>query len=772
MKNYFILHGHFYQPPRENPWTGTVDRQISAAPFSDWNVRIHQECYSACGYAPVMDGGRVSAIINCYEYLSFNFGPTLLEWMDTHAPDTIRRIIDADRISAARNHGHGNAIAQVYNHMIMPLASIRDQQTQVIWGLEDFKRRFGRTSEGIWLGETAINQQVAEVLVDNGVKYVILSPFQAQSYDNNGSTVDVEGGRVPTGQAYKLPTKNGMLAVFFYDGPMASGVSFGDLLKDSNNLFGAVRAAFAGQHGDNRLVHTATDGEVYGHHKAFGNMALARFIDQNNHSPYPEFEFTNYGAFLEENPPQLECALIPGNNNLGSSWSCAHGVGRWREDCSCHTGGLDSWNQKWRTPLRDAFDFLRDAISEAAQKALSPLLTDVWGARNAYFQPYTLKTEESIHEFLSTWQKKQLNPEEQKQVILMMEGLRFAMLMYTSCGWFFSDISGIETIQDLLYAQRAYECFEPYIDSSVYEKYLAILDEGKSNIADQGSGKDILLKAIETFKISQETLRRCLILQAIESSASDLTIGDLHISWSLREITRGILVFKSFVHSEITAVYKVERELLFYSEIKQLPKEVDEAFWASVVWTPLSIASLPFFLRLDLLSRNLSFEITSGYDHRRTNITLAPEAFTRLETYLLPQEKLNLELILYQKLSVLAGRVDAMLTAQESNRFHAAITLYRKLNPSSACLERVALITVHSLHDFLVQSLKQRDADKVKEARLILWEVKDFVSASSLVVLQDDVYRALKNNGGIVDGETPFKVQLEALMRDLNLIHQ
>ncbi|MGL5722291.1 MAG: DUF3536 domain-containing protein [Brevinema sp.] len=770
MNNYFILHGHFYQPPRENPWTGFIDRQISAAPFADWNVRIHKECYAACGYAPVMDGGRVSSIVNCYEYFSFNFGPTLFEWMDVHTPDTIRRIIDGDRISAARNRGHGNAIAQVYNHMIMPLASVRDQYTQVIWGLEDFKRRFGRASEGIWLGETAINQQTAEVLVDNGVKFVILSPFQAQSYVNNGTTIDVEGGRVPTGQAYKLPTKNGPLAVFFYDGPMASGISFGDLLKDSNNLAGAVRSAFAGQYGDVRLVHTATDGEAYGHHKAFGNMALARLIEQNSRSPQPEFQFTNYGAFLEENPPQFECSLIPGNNNLGSSWSCAHGVGRWREDCSCHTGGLDSWNQKWRTPLRDAFDFLRDSISEAAEKALSPLISDVWGARNAYFQPYTLKTEESINEFLSTWQKHPLSDEERRQVLLMMEGLRFSMLMYTSCGWFFSDISGIETIQDLLYAQRAYECFEPYMDKSVYDKYLSILDEGKSNLTEQGSGKDVLLKAIETFKISPETLRRCLVLQTIESSSSNLSLGGFTVSWSLRENNRGILVFKSFFHKEITAAYKMEKGLLYYAEMEDFPQNISEDFWSSIKWVPLSIASLPFFLRLDILSRNLSLEISNGYDCQRSDITLAARAFIGLEKYLLPQEKLNLELILYQKLATLASNVDQMLTTQESNRFHSTITLYRKLNPSPAFLERVALITVNTLHPFLAQALKQRNADHVKEARLILWEVKDFTPLASLVVLQDDVYRALKDNVG--GGENSFRVQLDALMTDLNMIYQ
>ncbi|MGL5254698.1 MAG: DUF3536 domain-containing protein [Brevinema sp.] len=772
MKNYFILHGHFYQPPRENPWTGFIDRQISAAPYTDWNVRIHQECYSSCGYAPVMSGGCVSAIINCYEYLSFNFGPTLLEWMDVYAPDTIRRIIDADRISAARNHGHGNAIAQVYNHMIMPLSSIKDQYTQTIWGLEDFKRRFGRISEGIWLGETAINQTVAEVLVDNGVKFVILSPFQAQSYIENEATIDVEGGRIPTGRAYKLLTKNGPLAVFFYDGPMASGVSFGDLLKDSNNLAGAVRSAFAGQQGDVKLVHTATDGEVYGHHKKFGNMALARFIDQNTRSPHPEFEFTNYGAFLEENPPQLECALIPGNNNLGSSWSCAHGVGRWKEDCSCHTGGLDSWNQKWRAPLRDAFDFLRDAISEAAEKALSPLLTDVWGARNAYFQPYTLKTEESIREFLSTWQKKQLSSNERRQVILMMEGLRFAMLMYTSCGWFFSDISGIETIQDLLYAQRAYECFEPYMDKSIYDKYLSILDQAQSNLTEQGSGKDILLKAIETFKIPPETLRRYLVIQAIESSSPELVIGDLRVNWSLRENSRGMLVFKSFIYNEIVVAYKMKKGRLFYSELSSMPHEIDDDFWASVEWTPLSIASLPFFLRLDVLSRNLSAEITKGHDHNRTDITLAPEAFTGLEKYLLPQEKINLELFLYQKLLILAGKMGETLTPQESSKFHLMITLYRKLNPSNAFLEQIAQVTIGTLHSFLLQALRQRDAEEIKEARLILWEVKDFTPPASLVVLQDDVYRALKINRGLEDGENPFRVQLEALMKDLNIICQ
>ena len=379
-KLHLIIHGHFYQPPREEPATLEIENQPSAYPFDNWNERINRECYAANAASRVLDGaGRIIDIINNYESISFNFGPTLLQWIKKYDPQTYKRIIEADVKSRKQNNGHGNAIAQVYNHIILPLACDKDIITQIEWGLKSFEMDFGRKSEGIWLSETAINDKVAEYLISYGIKFVILSPFQAEEvyYKDKNEWVNVSDGSIDYSKPYILEESNGKLAVFFYYPDLASKVSFEHLLRNVDFLRGEIL-----KYKDKKLVHYATDGEIYGHHEPFGDMCLARLIYDNRKKE--EFIFTNYANYLEKFPPVDIVKLKKGNDGLGTSWSCSHGVDRWRKDCGCSTGGKEGWNQKWRVYLRDAFDFLRDKLFEKARSFLPEYINDFWKARNDY----------------------------------------------------------------------------------------------------------------------------------------------------------------------------------------------------------------------------------------------------------------------------------------------------------------------------------------------------------------------------------------------------
>jgi alpha-amylase/alpha-mannosidase (GH57 family) len=442
-----IIHGHFYQPPRENPSTGEVEREPGAAPFHDWNERIHAECY-----AP--------NIVN-YPLISFNFGPTLLSWLESHHRDTYRKILIADRESVAVRGGHGNAIAQAYGHAILPLCNERDRVTQVVWGLADFRYRFGREAEALWLPETAANDEVLALLIEQGMRYVILAPNQAK-------------GVVDTSKPYLFRHPDGSgrsLAVFFYNGPLARAIAFESALASSRGLVEKFVAAAAG--GD--LVNVATDGETYGHHFKFGDLCLTHALTVEAKSA--GFWITNYAQYLDHHPPETAVEIDNGPDGEGSSWSCVHGVARWSRDCGCHTGGEDGWNQSWRKPLRQALNFLRDDAAAKFEEAGSELFADPWAARNDY-----------INVILDPEHARLRDP----RALDLLEMQRSALLMFTSCGWFFSDLAGIETIQILRYAARVIEL----MDDPPTEEFLALLAEAKSNQADKGNGADLFLSIL------------------------------------------------------------------------------------------------------------------------------------------------------------------------------------------------------------------------------------------------------------------------------------
>lgn len=500
---YVILHGHFYQPPREDPWTAEIDRQPSAYPFHDWNERINKECYAANAASRVLTGGgKIKEIINNYQYLSFNFGPTLLDWLVKNDPFTYEKILEADRFSMEMNNGHGNAIAQVYNHLIMPLASEQDKITQVEWGLRHFEKHFGRKSEGIWLAETAVNDRVAEVLIDYGIKYIILAPTQAdkvRAFDSE-EWKDVSDGSIDPSRPYRLKEANGELSVFFYYGDIAAKLSFQHLLQKADYLRGDL-LAHNNEEKDIHLVHTATDGEVYGHHEPFGDMCLSRVVYDNR--KYGDFTFTNYANFLDIVPPTEYVVLKHGNEGLGTAWSCAHGVDRWRADCGCSTGGQEGWNQQWRKPLRNALDFLRERLYEAAGRELQVFVGDIWKARNDYIDilmSYNAdERAKNIDAFFANHSKSKLGDYDRSYVLRIMEALLNELLMYTSCGWFFAEISGIETVQDLLYAARVMELAEDILPRDTEHKFLEILSHAKSNIHDFQDGKWIFENFVKPY---------------------------------------------------------------------------------------------------------------------------------------------------------------------------------------------------------------------------------------------------------------------------------
>jgi len=500
-----VIHGHFYQLPRENPWIEKIEEEVSARPFHDWNSRIAAECYTPNSCARIYDGGhRILDIVNNYEKLSFNFGPTLLAWLEVQAPLTYQRILAADRLSLARL-GHGNAIAQAYNHIILPLANPRDLETEVIWGLADFEHRFGRKAEAMWLPETAVNYPTLAALVAQGMKYVILSPYQAHRVRplEGGAWEMVQAQTLDTTQAYRcfLPDLSdtgearNSIDVFFYNGGVASELSFGGLLKDSNHLVDSLGAGFSRERLRPQLLNVATDGENYGHHHEFGELALAYALDKL--VPQRGFTLTNYAAFLEAAPPRLRVELEVGPHKEGSAWSCAHGVGRWKEDCGCSTGGPAHWNQRWRAPLRQAFDFLNERLAHVFEAEGARYLKDPWAARNDYIEVILDRREETVARFFSRHGVPGLDRQTWFQPLRLLEMQRHTLLMYTSCGWFFADLAGLETIQVMQYAARALQLGQRYLQESLEEPFLQILEKAKSNLAEEGDGRQIYLHRVK-----------------------------------------------------------------------------------------------------------------------------------------------------------------------------------------------------------------------------------------------------------------------------------
>lgn len=489
--SYVCIHGHWYQPPRENPFTGEVGIQPSAAPYANWNQRITAECYEPNTRAEILgDGDTVRRRLNNYEWVSSDWGPTLLDWLEEHAPDTYEKIIVADAASLERFDGHGTAVAHTYNHTILPLSNRRDKRTQILWGIADFRHRFGREPEGMWLPETAVDLESLELMAEAGIQYTILSPYQAASVLDDGEWVDVVGGSVDTRVPHTVQLFGGRsITVFFYNGPLSQEIAFNGVLEDGSLLAKRlVQALGEPPNGEARLSHVATDGETYGHHHRHGEMALARAIEDLDGDP--DVQLTTYGQFLASHPPVRIVRIIE-----ASSWSCSHGVDRWRADCGCHTGQHPDWNQGWREHLREALDFLRDALVDDFERLGATLLRDPWAARDAYIE---VILGGDLEEFLVQQQAKELTAEQRRLTVHLLEIQHRAMLMYTSCGWFFDDISGLEAVFVLRHAGRVVDLARRALDRDLEPGFLEILGRARSNV-DGRTGRDIYVESVVPF---------------------------------------------------------------------------------------------------------------------------------------------------------------------------------------------------------------------------------------------------------------------------------
>ncbi len=494
--HYICIHGHFYQPPRENAWLEVIEVQDSAHPYHDWNERITAECYGPNAASRILDENRViKNIVNNYARISFNFGPTLLSWMEVNDKETYEAILEADRQSMKYFSGHGSAMAQVYNHIIMPLANHRDKEAQVIWGIRDFVHRFNRLPEGMWLAETAVDYETLELLAENNIKFTVLAPRQAKAVRAAGKAewMEVNDRTINTRKSYvcKLPSGK-TITLFFYDGDISQSVAFNGLLNDGRRFAESLMQSFQPGETGPQLVHIATDGETYGHHHKHGDMALAFCIDYIEKNP--QVRLTNYAQYAALFPPTEEVQIIE-----NSSWSCVHGVERWRNNCGCNTGGKPGWTQAWRQPLRDSLDWLRDTIAELFEREGSQFLKDCWKARNEYIDVVLRRNDDSVRRFLRDHVTGDVNS---TQVLRLMEMQRHAMLMYTSCGWFFDEISGIETTQVLQYACRAIQLTRQLTDVDVEQEFLNRLQSAPSNIPSLENGAQVYRRYVTPSKIN------------------------------------------------------------------------------------------------------------------------------------------------------------------------------------------------------------------------------------------------------------------------------
>ena len=526
-KRYICIHGHFYQPPRENPWLETVETQDSAAPYHDWNERVCAECYAPNGAARVVNSkNKIIRIVNNYARMSFNFGPTLMSWLSENAARTYRMILDGERQSRRTNMGHSSAMAQVYNHIIMPLANRRDRITQIRWGILDYKKHYGALPEGMWLAETAADTETLELLAQHGVKFTILAPNQCKRVRPLKDGLDddlVTSWSTPLERSvdsthpYLVRFESGdSIAVFFYNGQTSRAIAFEGLLNSGEAFAARLKAGFK-DHDEPQLVSVATDGESYGHHHRHGEMALAwavRLLERDK-----TVKLTNYASFLEQFPPKWECEIVD-----DSSWSCAHGVERWRSNCGCNT--RSDWSQEWRTPLRKALDELRDAIAPLTESEGAKLFKDVWEARNGYIDVILSRQSDTEERFFEEYGAHPLSAEERVRALQLMETQRHAQLMYTSCGWFFDDIGGIETVQVIAYAGRviqlARELFGDHI-AAVETAFLARLKEAKSNVASTGDGAKIYSQKVAPMELDLEQVAAHYAISSVFSSFADET---------------------------------------------------------------------------------------------------------------------------------------------------------------------------------------------------------------------------------------------------------
>ena len=642
MDRYICIHGHFYQPPRENPWLEAVELQDTAYPYHDWNERISAECYAPNTASRILDvQGRIVRIVNNYGSMSYNVGPTLLAWLEERAPDTYAAIIDADRQSQARFGGHGSALAQPYNHMIMPLSNADDKRTQVIWGLRDFKFRYGRDPEGMWLPETAVDIETLEILAERNVAFTVLAPHQAARVrpldSETWRTIDEHS--LDTTQPYlqRLPSGKS-IAIYFYDSVVSRAVAFEGLLKNGETFASRVLSIFGNRTGP-QLGHIATDGETYGHHHRHGDMALAYALYHIESKGVAKL--TNYGQYLSLHPPDQEVEI-----HESTSWSCAHGVERWRSDCGCSTGGRAGSSQKWRAPLRESLDWLRDQIKEPFQAQAAELLHDPSSARDDYVDVILDREEDSVDEFLQRHARRELSETEQVLALKLLEMQRHAMLMYTSCGWFFHDLAGIETIQVIRYAGRALQLARETLGRDLEEGFLERVEKAESNDTTEGNGREIYDKYVRAAAVTLEKVAAHHAVSSLYEQDSDADVYSYCVTSDRRErLVSGdaqMILGRAHVSSKITRERATTTYALLYFGDHHVhggyrTSGATEAFDALVkdLRTPFLDRDFPSVIRrLDTQFQNNTFSFKSLFSdtQRRILDRILESTLTEAET--------------------------------------------------------------------------------------------------------------------------------------------
>ncbi|HZD33489.1 MAG TPA: DUF3536 domain-containing protein, partial [Candidatus Angelobacter sp.] len=627
---YLCIHCHFYQPPRENPWLELVEQQDSAYPYHDWNERITAECYAPNAASRILTSdNRIIRIVNNYSRISFNVGPTLLSWMADRAPETYQAILDADRESAQYFSGHGSAIAQVYNHMIMPLANRRDKQTQVVWGIRDFEYRFRRDPEGMWLAETAVDIDTLEVLAANGIKFTVLAPAQAKGERRltTSKFKNVEGGKIDPTRPYICNLPSGRsITLFFYDGPISRAVAFEGLLSDGERFANRLMSGFTPDRRWKQLMHIATDGETYGHHHAKGEMALAYVLHHIETKKLAQL--TNYGEYLTINPPTHEVEIVE-----NAAWSCSHGLGRWSTDCGCNSGNQPGWNQSWRAPLRKALDHLRDSLAGPYETRAAQLLLDPWLARDEYVNVVLDRGDPSLDRFLATHARHALSETEIGTVLSLLEMQRHAMLMYTSCGWFFDELSGLETVQVIMYAGRTLQLAQRLFPDHHEQSFLELLQAAKSNLPEYGDGSQIFERFV---KPAQVDLLAVAAHYAIASMFELEGDSDLTRSYELLPIDdvwlesgrASLALGATRVRSRVT---RRQREVFFgvlhfgdhniMAGVRDYPGEADYAAIVRQVRESFLKAELPSVVRLlDRHFNGANFTVNSLFRDERQKV--------------------------------------------------------------------------------------------------------------------------------------------------------
>ena len=471
------IHGHFYQPTRVNPWTDQVEAQPSAAPFANWNERIHAECYAPNASAQLLGDGITRAARNNYSSITFDFGPTLLHWLERNHPVVLEAIRRADRDSISQ-FGHGSAMAQPYHHPILPLCDTLDLDTEIAWGLDIFEQTFERPAEGMWLSECAVNTATLEALARRDVRFVVLAPHQIEAIrDPETDTWTDVNESLAANQAFRIDLPSGKdITVVAYDGLASRAIAFDGLLHDGNNF--ANRLVDAARRTGLALV--STDGESYGHHHHRGEMALAYALEQLE--ARSDVQVTNVASWVARNPPKLV-----GRIREDSSWSCSHGVERWRSDCGCKSDFDRPWHQKWRGPLREAFEDLRDR-SRTALKAHGDLLfLDPIAARDAYGR--VLKDPKSFSSWYQVHAGSQPSEQDAKT---WLEIHRHLLASFTSCAWFFDEVTGLEPIQNIRHASCAITLLQELTGVDLRSEFRDALINIPGNL-----GPDALLKAFD-----------------------------------------------------------------------------------------------------------------------------------------------------------------------------------------------------------------------------------------------------------------------------------